>query len=81
VDVLEAATNELQTAALFVKGRATRANGDLIGRFHLQIAASGGASTIGGEDELFRKIRTSISTSCAAPRTRMWPSRSAAWAR
>jgi hypothetical protein len=53
---LSAATNELQTAALFVKGRATRANGDLIGRFHLQIAASGGANTVGGEDELFRKI-------------------------
>ena len=39
-----------------MKGRATRANGDLIGRFHLQIAASGGGSTVGGEDELFRKI-------------------------
>jgi choline dehydrogenase-like flavoprotein len=53
---LSAVVNELQTAALFVKGRATRTNGDLIGRFHLQIAASGGASTIGGEDELYRKI-------------------------
>jgi len=49
-------TNELQTAALFVKGRATRANGDLIGHFHLQIAASGGGSTVGGEEELFRKV-------------------------
>ena len=53
---LSATTNELQTSALFVKGRATRANGDLIGRFHLQIAASGGGNTVGGEDELFRKV-------------------------
>ena len=53
---LSPTTNELQTAALFVKGRATRSNGDLLGRFHLQIAASGGGSTVGGEDELYRKI-------------------------
>jgi choline dehydrogenase-like flavoprotein len=53
---LSPTTNELQTAALFVKGRATRANGDLIGRFHLQIAASGGGNTVGGEEELFRKV-------------------------
>jgi choline dehydrogenase-like flavoprotein len=53
---LSPTTNELQTAALFVKGRATRANGDLLGRFHLQIAASGGANTVGGEDELHRKV-------------------------
>src|SRR4051812_25163107 len=53
---LSPTTNELQTAALFVKGRATRPNGDLLGRFHLQIAASGGCSTVGGEDELYRKI-------------------------
>jgi hypothetical protein len=53
---LSATTNELQTAALFVKGRATRANGDLIGRFHLQISASGGGNTVGGEDELYRKV-------------------------
>ena len=39
-----------------MKGRATRANGDLLGRFHLQIAASGGGNTVGGEDELYRKI-------------------------
>src|SRR5262249_20700359 len=32
---LSAITNELQTAALFVKGRATRVDGSLIGRFHL----------------------------------------------
>jgi hypothetical protein len=39
-----------------VKGRATRSNGDLIGRFHLQIAATGGGGTVGAEDELFRKV-------------------------
>ncbi len=53
---LMATTDELQTAALFVKGRATRANGDLLGRFHLQITATGGASTVPADDELFRKI-------------------------
>ena len=53
---LSAAANELQTAALFVKGRATRQNGDLLGRFHLQISASGGGNTVGAEDELFRKV-------------------------
>ena len=53
---LSAAANELQTAALFVKGRATRQNGDLIGQFHLQISASGGGNTVGAEDELFRKV-------------------------
>jgi hypothetical protein len=53
---LSPTTNELQTAALFVKGRATRSNGDLIGHFHLQIAASGGGNTVGGEEELFRKV-------------------------
>ncbi|TMA57371.1 MAG: DUF1080 domain-containing protein [Deltaproteobacteria bacterium] len=53
---LAATTNELQTSALFVKGRATRSNGDLLGHFHLQITASGGGNTIGSEDELFRKV-------------------------
>jgi hypothetical protein len=53
---LSPTTNELQTAALFVKGRATRPNGDLIGRFNLQIVASGGANTVGGEDELYRMV-------------------------
>jgi len=53
---LSPAANELQTAALFVKGRATRQNGDLLGRFHLQISASGGGNTVGGEDELYRKV-------------------------
>ena len=53
---LSAAATELQTAALFVKGRATRQNGDLLGQFHLQISASGGGNTVGAEDELFRKV-------------------------
>src|SRR3954469_18554405 len=53
---LSPAVNELQTAALFLKGRATRSNGDLIGHFHLQISASGGGNTIGAEDELHRKV-------------------------
>jgi hypothetical protein len=53
---LAATTNELQTAALFVKGKATRPNGDVLGYFHLQITATGGGSTVGAEDELFRKI-------------------------
>ncbi|WP_334395537.1 family 16 glycoside hydrolase [Bradyrhizobium sp. AZCC 2289] len=53
---LSAAANDLQTAALFVKGRATRQNGDLLGRFHLQISASGGGNTVGAEDELYRKV-------------------------
>ena len=53
---LSAATNELQTSSLFVKGRATKPNGDLLGHFHLQITATGGGSTVGSEDELFRKI-------------------------
>ena len=38
------------------EGPRDAANGDLIGRFHLQIAASGGGNTVGGEDELYRKI-------------------------
>jgi hypothetical protein len=53
---LPAIASEFQTAALFVKGRATRQNGDLIGRFHLQISVSGGGSTAGAEDELYRKV-------------------------
>ena len=53
---LAGAANELQTAALFVKGRATRPNGDLLGRFHFQISASGGGTNVGAEDELWRKV-------------------------
>lgn len=53
---LSATTNELQTSALFLKCRAKKANGDLIGHFHLQITATGGGNTVGSEDELFRKV-------------------------
>ena len=53
---LSPTTNELQTSALFVKGRATAPNGDFLGHFHLQITASGGGNTVGSEDELFRKV-------------------------
>jgi choline dehydrogenase-like flavoprotein len=47
---------ELQTAALFVKGRATAQGGRVLGTFHLQITATGGAQTVGAEDELYKKI-------------------------
>jgi len=50
------APGELQTSALFVKCRAKRADGTVLGHFHLQIAATGGASNIGAEDELFKKV-------------------------
>ena len=53
---LSPTTNDLQASALFVKCRATRPNGDLLGHFHLQITASGGGNTVGAEDELFRKV-------------------------
>ncbi len=53
---LPATTNELQTSALFVKGRATTTNGDVLGRFHLQISATGGGNMVGAEDELFKKV-------------------------
>jgi hypothetical protein len=45
---LSAAVNEVQTAAFFVKCRGTRANGDLLGRFHLQITATGGGAGSNG---------------------------------
>lgn len=47
--------NELQAAALFLKGLA-RKNGNPLGHFHLQISASGGANNVGAEQELFQKI-------------------------
>jgi choline dehydrogenase-like flavoprotein len=47
---------ELQTAALFVKGRATAQGGQVLGTFHLQITASGGSQTVGAEEELFKKV-------------------------
>jgi choline dehydrogenase-like flavoprotein len=52
---LSATVQELQAAALFVKGRAMKGS-TFLGHFHLQITASGGASTVGSEDELFRKV-------------------------
>jgi choline dehydrogenase-like flavoprotein len=71
---LAATTNELQSSSLFLKCRATKPNGDLLGHFHLQITATGGGNTVGSEDELFRKVpdvdfydqlRTSTDTSVA----------------
>ena len=54
---LEGAASELQTSALFVKGRATsKRDGRILGTFHLQITASGGGATGGAEEELFKKI-------------------------
>lgn len=53
---LSAATHELQSSSLFVKCRALTSTGDVLGHFHLQITATGGGSTVGSEDELFRKI-------------------------
>lgn len=52
---LSPTTGELQTSALFLKCLAVQ-NGNLLGHFHLQISASGGSSTSGSEDELFRKV-------------------------
>ena len=53
---LAATANELQTSALFVKCQAKKANGELLGHFHIQITATGGGNTVGSEDELFRKV-------------------------
>jgi choline dehydrogenase-like flavoprotein len=53
---LSPTTNELQASALFLKCRAKKPNGDVIGHFHLQISATGGGNTVGSEDELFRKV-------------------------
>ena len=52
---LSPAVKELQTAAFFVKGRAEK-NGNVLGHFHLQISASGGASNVGVDQELFQKV-------------------------
>jgi len=49
-------TNEVQTAALFLKCRATRPNGDHLGFFHLQISATGGGNLAGADDELYKKV-------------------------
>jgi len=48
---------ELQSAALFVKGRATRTDGSVIGHFHQQITASGlGFVDSNSESELFKTV-------------------------
>src|SRR4029079_838954 len=52
---IAAATNELQTSALFLKCRAKK-NGTVLGHFHMQISATVRGNTGGAEDELFRKI-------------------------
>src|SRR5437773_12442387 len=49
-------TNELQTSALFVKGRFTAPNGDVLGHFHLQITASGGGRNVGSGEEIVTKV-------------------------
>jgi choline dehydrogenase-like flavoprotein len=53
---LSSTTNEVQTAALFLKCRAIRPNGDHLGFFHLQITATGGGNLVGADDELYRKV-------------------------
>jgi hypothetical protein len=53
---LTSQTGELQAGALFVKGRANAGDGRVLGTFHLQITATGGAATVGAEDELFKKV-------------------------
>lgn len=48
---------ELQTSALFVKGRFTRPSDSSVGHFHQQITASGlGFTDTNSETELFRKV-------------------------
>jgi hypothetical protein len=46
----------VQTAALILKCRATSANGDPLGYFHLQITATGGGNQVGAEQEPFQKV-------------------------
>ncbi len=55
--LLAAELRELQSSALFVKGRALDENGNVIGHFHQQITASGlGCVGGGSEAELFKTI-------------------------
>ncbi|MCK5828765.1 MAG: DUF1080 domain-containing protein [Methylococcales bacterium] len=55
--LLSPSINELQSSALFVKGRATRTDGSVIGHFHQQITASGlGFVDFNSEAELFKTI-------------------------
>jgi len=53
---LNSAANELQTSALFVKGRHASADGTRQAHFHIQITATGGNAGVGAENELFKKI-------------------------
>ncbi len=55
--LISPAIQELQSSALFVKCRATRSDGSLIGHFHQQITASGlGFVNFNSEAELFKTI-------------------------
>ena len=55
--LLAPTVKELQSSALFVKGRATRDDGSVIGHFHQQITASGlGFVDFNSEAELFKTI-------------------------
>ncbi len=55
--LLSPTIKELQSAALFVKGKATRTDGTVIGHFHQQITASGlGFVDANSESELFKTI-------------------------
>lgn len=55
--LLSPSIRELQSAALFVKGRAVRSDGSVIGRFHQQITASGlGFVDFNSEAELFKTV-------------------------
>lgn len=55
--LLSPSIKELQSSALFVKGKATRTDGSVIGHFHQQITASGlGFVDSNSEAELFKTI-------------------------
>jgi hypothetical protein len=49
-------SNEIQTAALFLKCRASAPNSDPLGFFHLQITATGGGNQVGADQELYQKV-------------------------
>lgn len=53
---LAGASGELQTSALFVKGRHTSTDGSKRSHYHIQVTATGGNMNVGAEDELFKKI-------------------------
>ena len=55
--LLSSTIKELQSSALFVKGKATRDDGSVIGYFHQQITASGlGFVNFNSEAELFKTV-------------------------